>query len=287
MTKKLIKDIHIKLTDHHLKRLALGHGILVHHHLIHSDGHKIYLGTRKHAKLLKNVLKKKGTKIHLDEEEMKANGIHIEGGKIHWKHIGKVLKSGARAVAKVYREHIRPVVGKHIKNIVEEGLTDLATGAVEGALTYAGQPELAAIAAPTIRKGVKNYVTKPTSEFIRKQTGLYEPSGEGMKKKRKSKRHMESLGEEIHEMEYPKYPEPQVFKLQNNYSPFIAPNHPAFWPTLPYYPDNSIILVGDGFHVKQKGCGLYVSRGHHGGGIKKGRPTEPIILDLHDNSYPL
>ena len=274
MTKKVMKSHKLVLTDRQLHRLSKGEGVALKHSNM-GKGDDIYMSVVKHRRLAKAHEKGKGFRLTLAPDELEHQ-IFLDGTGIHWHKIGRAIKHGAQWLGKQYREHIRPTVGPALKELVEKGISNAATKGVEGALTYLGAPELAAIAAPEIKEGINNYITHPLSNIIKVKTGAY-----GLKKKYHRKKGMkkESLKQEIHKIEFPKQI-PFKPKLEDNYSQFLNPNHPSQNPHLPL-PDNSLPLVARGLYI-HGGNGLFMSTG---GKIADGTPSDPR-LPLFNNDQP-
>lgn len=272
--------IHISLTDPHLVKLAKGKGIFVTKSMIMDKDHPVHMVESKLRKMMKNHGKGMKYTLKLSPEELMENQVEMEGGRIHWKKLGRTVWSGIKKAAelgaKAYREHVRPHISEGLKNAVSKGIENLGVAGVDAALTLAGAPELAAIAQNEIRDGVKHFVSEPATEAIRKSTGAFgmkKPKGKG-KKKPSSK----SLKQEIHDMEYPKQPHP-TYKLKTDSSQLLAYNHPAMAPHYPL-PDHSILLVGQGLYLHGRGIFLGGS-----GLYPVGSPLNPAHLNINDQSW--
>lgn len=271
---------HIQLTDKHLVKLAKGGGIFVKKEMMCGKDAPVHMAESKLRKMMTNHGKGMKYTLKLTPDELKENQVEMEGGKIHWKKLGRAvwggIKKAAEVTAKAYREHVRPHISEGLKTAVSKGIENLAVGGVDAALTLVGAPELAAIAQNEIRDNVKHYISAPATEAIRKSTGAF-----GMKPKPKPKgkgKKTKSLKQEIHDMEYPQQPHPK-YQLKTDSSQLLAYNHPGMSPHYPL-PDHSIILVG--------GQGLYL----HGKGIfmggamyPYGTPLNPAHLQLNNQAW--
>ena len=286
-----MKEAQLLLTDAQLRKLVSGQGIMIKKECM-GCGDMYMLHPMKIRRMMTAMKKGKGMRLTFSPDEMAANEIEIEGGRINFGRIGRAIRKGAAKVGELYREYVRPTVGPALKQLVEKGISKGATKAVEAGLTAVGAPELAAIAGPEIQRGIEKYVTQPASEFIQKKTGAYGIK-KSMPKKKKNpkpspkpspipKSAKKSMVAEMAmgmAMEQPKQL-PYKPKLESNYSNFLNPDAPAMNPHLPL-PDNSMMLVGDGIFLTS-GRGIFL----HGGAIlNTGLATSPL-LPIPDNSMP-
>lgn len=277
--KKDYGSVDMKLTDAQLRKLVKGQGIIVKPAMF-TKGHSFRVTPAQHRRMMTAMKKGRGYTLKMSPEELEANEVDMEGGRINWRGIGRTLRRGAQKAAKFYREEVRPEIGPGLKRVVkkaiEKGLPALATAG----LTAIGQPELAALAAPRVER-LASKIAEPGAEKLGKLTGAY-----GLRMRSKGGA---GLKEEIEEMEYPDI-RPYKAELQDNYSLFLGPNSPAMNPTL-RMPDNSMIRLPDP-HVRKmysKGRGLSLKTGAGmymsgmGGSFSPGLPMEPILPQA-DNS---
>lgn len=281
--KKDYGSIDMNLTDAQLRKLTKGGAIIVKPGMF-TKGHNYRVTPAKHRRMMTAMKKGKGYKLQMSPEELEANEVEMEGGRVNWRAVGRTFRRGAQAAAKFYRDEIRPEIGPGLKRVVkkaiETGLPALATAG----LTAIGQPQLAAVAGPAAARAARR-ISEGATEKIGKLTGAYglELHGGAVK----------SMEKQLAAMEYPDIL-PYRPMLQDNYSRFLGPNSPAMNPTLPM-PDNSLPLVRDPHTSKvyAKGRGLSLGGGLRlksgmgtgmaGDSFRVGLPMEPI-LPQHDNS---
>lgn len=275
--KKDYGSIDMELTDAQLRKLTKGGAIIVKPSMF-KKGHMYRVSPAKHRRMMTAVKKGKGYKLQMSPEELEANEVEMEGGRVNWRAVGRTFRRGAQAAAKYYREQVRPEIGPGLKRVVKKAIETGIPALATAGLTAIGQPQLAAAAAPAAAR-IARKVAEPATEKIGKLTGAY-----GMKKG--------SLESQIAKMEYPDIL-PYRPMLQDNYSGFLGPNSPAMNPTLPM-PDNSLPLMRDP-HVKvyAKGRGLSLGSGLRlksgmgaGDSFRSGLPMDPI-LPQHDNSLAI
>lgn len=263
-------SVKIPLTDAQLRKLAKGQGVRI-KPSAGCTAYDVWCDAKKCKRIHKQMMKGKGFTLKLEPKEMEANEIEIEeGGRINWKKIGRTLRSTAKAVGKFYREKIRPVVGPKIreavKTAIEEGIP--LAGEYLGAVT--GQPEIVAAAQSPAVKRFAERAAKTGTEKLSKLTGAF---GLNMKK---------PLSKQIYEMEHTEQVQPSKFQLQDNYSPFLNPKHPAMSPTLPMA-DNSLPLVGKGLFLAQSGRGLFYAKTGRG----MGSPMDPLLPQMDNSTYTM
>lgn len=294
-----LRAVKIPMTDAQMRKLAKGQGVRI-NPKSGCTAYDVWCTGDKCRRMERMMTKGKGFTLKLSPEEMDEN-IEMEGGRINWKKIGKTLRSTAAAVGKFYREKIRPTVGPKIKEAVkkaiEEGIP--LAGEYLGAVT--GQPEIVAAAkSGPVRRFAKKTAEKGT-EKIGKLTGAFGMSGAKPPKTKKSRAkakpkmskmpsampmEMEggalkvdkSMTKQISAMQHPKII-PYRAQLQDNYSPFLNPNHPGMHPTLPM-PDNSLPLVGRGLYMT-RGGGLFAATS--GGAM--GMPMDPSLPPIDNSTY--
>lgn len=271
-----MKSMKLPLTDAQLRKLAKGQGVRVNP----SSGctaYDIYCDPAKCKRMERMMTKGKGFTLKLSPEEMQEN-VEIEGGRINFKKIGRTLRSTAKSVGKFYREKIRPTVGPKIRKVVSEAIEKGIPLAAEAIGAVTGQPEIVALAeTPQIKKLAKK-VSKAGTEKLSKLTGAF-----GMAKAEQggALKMDKSLAKQIYKMEHTP-PLPYKAQLQDNYSPFLNPNHPGMNPTLPMA-DNSLPLVGRGLYM-QTGRGLYAGSGlYMGKGV--GSPMDPALPQVDNSTY--
>lgn len=276
-TKKVVetglKSIKIPLTDAQMRKLAKGQGIRV-NPMAGCTAYDIWCKAGKCTRMEKAMTKGKGFALKFDPEEMEEN-VEMEGGRINFKKIGKTLRSTAKAVGKFYREKVRPVVGPKIKEAVkkaiEEGIP--LAGQYLGAVT--GQPEIVAAAESPAVKRFAEKAAKSGTEKLSKLTGAF-----GMQKTKGGAMKVDkSFIKQVSKMEHPKII-PYSAQLQDNYSPFLNPKHPAMHPTLPMA-DNSLPLVGRGLYMK--GSGLFAATS----GMGMGSPMDPALPPIDNSTYTM
>lgn len=291
----------LKLTDAQLRKLAKGQGVIIKPTCYdEEEGYGIYMSPMQHKRLMRAHSRKRGYTMKLSPEEMMANEVEMEGGRINWKKIGRQLRSTAKAVGRFYRKEIRPEVGPALRKLVKKGIEKGIPAATTALSTLIGQPELGAMAEPYAERFAKK-VSEPITEKISKTTGAYGIKTVAKKKKSAPKKKAPPkqlttsapLAEQINAMEFPPIL-PYKAQIQNNYSGFLNPNHPAMHPTLPL-PDMSLPIVrkggmkgrglfmrGEGMGEELCGHGLYM----RGGALLDGLPNDPI-LPQRDMSYAL
>lgn len=264
-------SVKIPLTDAQLRKLARGQGVRI-KPTAKCTAYDVWCDAKKCKRMQRQMTKGKGYSLKLDPKEMEANEIEVEeGGRINWRKIGRTLRSTAKAAAKFYREKIRPTVGPKIrqavKTAIEEGIP--LAGEYLGAIT--GQPEIVAAAKSPAVKRFAEKTAKSGTEKLSKLTGAF---GLSMKK---------PLSKQIYEMEHTEQVKPSKFQLQDNYSGFLNPNHPAMSPTLPMA-DNSLPLIGKGLFLAQaQGKGLFYAKTGRG----MGSPMEPLLPQMDNSTYTM
>lgn len=296
-----MKSIKIPMTDAQMRKLAKGQGIRV-NPSSNCTAYDVWCKAGKCKRMEKMMMKGKGFALKFDPEEMDEN-IEIEGGRINFKKIGRTLRSTAKATAKAvgstakavgkfYREKIRPKVGPEIRKAVSTAIEKGIPLAVDALAAYTGQPEIAAATAPVVEKLAKKAAEVGT-EKISKLTGAFGMAKPlkmpAVKKGMTKKVFLESTGgamkmdkslaKQIYQMEHPKTL-PYRAQLQDNYSPFLNPNHPGMNPTLPM-PDNSLPLVGKGMFMG--GSGVFLSARERGGMM--GSPMDPGLPPIDNSTY--
>lgn len=290
-----MKSIKLPLTDTQLRKLAKGQGVRV-SPSSNCSAYDIWCKAGKCKRMERMMTKGKGFTVKLDPEEMDEN-VEIEGGRINWKKLGRTLRSTAKSVGKFYREKVRPVVGPEIRKAVSTAIEKGIPLVADAIGVATGNPEIVAAAQPAIQKLAKQ-ASKKGTEKISKLTGAFgmkKPSKTKPKKSKmtKPKPEMEmggalkvdqGLAKQIHDMEFPKQL-PFQAQLQNNYSNFLNPNHPAMNPTLPP-PDNSLPIIrsrthGKGLYVMSEGRGLFMGRGMG----MRGLPNDPTLPPIDNSTY--
>lgn len=300
--KKTIEPMKLTLTDAQLRKLAKGQGVIVKPHCMDTEGgYGMMMSSIKQRRMMRAKAKGKGYTLKLEPDEMDANEIEIEGGRINWKKFGRQLRSTAKAVGRFYNREIKPTLGPALKKLVEKGIEKGIPAATTALASVLGQPEIGAVTAPAVERFAKR-IAEPAASKLGKTTGAF-----GMKKKKapkKAKKAMPKmqkttlttsapLAQQINQMEYPKTL-PYSAQIQDNYSGFLNPNHPGMNPTLPM-PDMSLPLVrnyskGKGLYMsRMQGNGLFM-RGEgmfmRGGALNDGLPNDPR-LPQRDQSYAL
>ena len=270
----------LKLTDAQLRNLAKGKGVVVKPGSEQpGSAYDVWCGSKTAKKMMKAKTMGKGMCLRMTPEELAANEVDIEeGGRINWRKIGRVLRSTAKAVGKLYREEVRPEVGPALRRIVKKGIEKGIPFATSALATALGQPELAAASAPYVAKLAAD-IAEPVTEKISKVTGAY-----GIKKGKKAKapKKVRIVAPKKVVMPAPVHstqrtcPLPYTPQLQNNSSNFLNPNHPGMNPTLPA-PDNSLPIPAS----RMCGRGIFVTRGTGMPGL----PMDPV-LPPQDNSMP-
>jgi hypothetical protein len=280
--KKDYGSVDMKLTDAQLRKLVKGQGIIVKPAMF-SKGHSFRVSPAQHRRMMTAMRKGKGYTLKMSPEELEANEVDMEGGRINWRAIGRTLRRGAQKAAKFYREEVRPEIGPGLKRVVKKAIETGIPALATAGLTAIGQPEIAAAVAPRVSRFAEK-VAEPGAEKLGKLTGAF-----GLRMKSTGR----GLKEEIEEMEYPDIL-PYKAELQDNYSLFLGPNSPAMHPTLKM-PDNSLPILKDP-HAKRRmyskgrglsmmsygGSGLRMMSGM-GGSFSPGLPMEPA-LPQPDNS---
>lgn len=273
-----MKSIKVPMTDAQMRKLAKGQGVRI-NPSAGCTAYDVWCKAGKCKRMERMMMKGKGFALKFDPEEMDEN-VEIEGGRINWKKIGRTLRSTAKSVGKFYREKIRPVVGPKIKEAVkkaiEEGIP--LAGEYLGAVT--GQPEIVAAAKSPAVKRFAEKAAKSGTEKLSKLTGAF--GMQKMPEKGGALKMDKGLAKQMYEMEHPKII-PYKAQLQDNYSPFLNPKHPAMHPTLPM-PDNSLPLVR-----KQSGRGLYMMKGQGlfaaTTGMGMGSPMDPALPPIDNSTY--
>jgi len=281
-----MQSMNLSLTDAQLRKLAKGQGVIIKPHSMSEGGYGMMMTAVKHRRMMKAHSKGKGYTLKLEPDEMDANEVEIEGGRINWKKIGRQLRSTAKAVGRFYTREVKPTIGPVLKKLVKKGIEKGLPAATTALASLVGQPELGIAAAPYVEKFAEK-IAEPATAKIGKTTGAY-----GMKKKKKmpKKPRMPKtalttaapLAKQINEMEFPKTL-PYRAQIQENFSGFLNPNHPGMNPTLPM-PDMSLPIVrsytsrGRGLYARggglfMSGNGLYV----RGGAINDGMPNDPKL----------
>lgn len=267
-----MRPIKLPLTDAQMRKLAKGQGVRV-NPKAGCTAYDVWCTGDKCRRMERMMTKGKGFSLKFSPEEMDENVDIEEGGRINWKKIGRTLRSTAKAVGKFYREKIRPTVGPKIREAVQKAIEvgiPLA-GEYLGAVT--GQPEIVAAAKSEPVKKFAERTAKRGTEKLSKLTGAF-----GMAEKGGALKMDKSLAKQISQMEHPKTL-PYRPQLQNNYSPFLNPNHPGMNPTLPM-PDNSLPLVGRGLYMT-RGRGLFAATS--GGAM--GTPMDPTLPPIDNSTY--
>lgn len=273
--------MNLSLTDAQLRKLAKGQGVIIKPHCMDAEkGYGLMMSAVKHRRMMKAHTKGKGYTLKLEPDEMDANEVEIEGGRINWKKIGRQLRSTAKAVGRFYNREIKPVVGPALKKLVKKGIEKGIPAATAALATLVGQPEIGAVTLPAVERFAER-IAEPAASKIGKTTGAF-----GMKKKPATRKKRATsqktslttsapIAKQINEMEFPKTI-PYRAQLQENFSGFLNPNHPGMNPTLPM-PDMSLPIVrsytsrGRGLYAR--GGGLFMS----GGAINDGMPNDPKL----------
>jgi len=134
-----MEELKLDLAPHQARRLARGHVVQLKHHQLHSGHHKVVLSRHKAHKIHHAHRHHKGVRLHLDEHEIEASG----------------FKDFARKVGRLYKEHVRPIIGPRIRKTLTSNLERL--GAIGGPLGY----EVAKHVAPKL----VNWVGDKTGAF--------------------------------------------------------------------------------------------------------------------------
>lgn len=270
-------SVKVPLTDTQLRKLAKGQGVRV-NPKAGCTAYDVWCKAGKCKRMERMMTKGKGFALKFDPEEMDEN-VEVEGGRINFKKIGRTLRSTAKAVGKFYREKVRPVVGPKIreavKKAIEEGIP--LAGEYLGAVT--GQPEIVAAATSGPVKRFAKKAAEKGTEKLSKLTGAF--GMQMMPEKGGALKMDKGLAAQIEKMEHPKIIAYKA-QLQDNYSPFLNPKHPAMHPTLPM-PDNSLPLIrqmsGKGLYMK--GNGLFASTA----GMGMGSPMDPALPPIDNSTY--
>lgn len=242
--------INLALTDKQLRALANHKSVLIKPHQVQDQAYSIHVEPKTHASITNKAKKGKGHILKLSPTEHDAN-IEMVGGRITWKSIGRTLRKAGKAVGKVYREHIRPVVGEHLRKAVKEGVKKVVPLALN-ALTTAVAPEIAPITRP-VYENLGERLSEPATQGLSRLTGAY-----GLTKK-----HPKTSG---------------MYFEHFAHQEFLPTNHQALHP-LPVLPDQT----GSGLFMSG-GKGLYLK----GGGLfLKGTGTvkQPVIFPDHSPKY--
>lgn len=306
-----LSSMKMPLTDAQLRKLAKGQGVRV----TPSSGasaYDIYCSPAKMKRMQRNMTKGKGFTVKLDPDELRENEVEIEGGRINWKKIGRTLRSTAKSIGKFYREDVRPIVGPAIRTAVKTAIEKGIPLAASTLGTLTGNPAMAAAAAPAISKLSKRLAEKGT-EKLSKLTGAFgvgaPAATKAVKAKAKKPRAPRAkktqepcpvIDDSLYTIEHTeREPLPYRPQLQDNYSNFLNPNHPAMNPTLPTQ-DNSLPLVprhmrgmrGKGLYAGKglfAGGGLYAGQGlyvaERGGAMLTGLPMNPLLPPVDNSTY--
>ena len=274
-----LQSIKLPMTDTQMRKLAKGQGVRI-NPMAGCTAYDVWCNAGKCKRMAKMMEKGKGFQLKFDPEEMEEN-VEIEGGRINWRKIGRTLRSTAKAVGKFYREKVRPTVGPKIRaavtKAIEEGIP--LAGEYLGAIT--GQPEIVAAASSPAVKKFAEKTAKSGADKLSKLTGAFgvkKPKAAPKKKKAVAKA-AASVPQRHEGM--PAQPKPAAYRaqLQDNFSPFLNPKHPAMHPVLPT-PDNSLPLKGRGLYMDTTGMGLFLAQG---GGM--GSPMDPQLPPMDNSTY--
>lgn len=277
-----MQSIKLPMTDAQMRKLGKGGAIRI-NPASKCTAYDMYCEPKKCKRMERMMTQGKGFQMKFSPEEMEEN-VEVEGGKINFKKIGRELRSTAKAVGKFYREKIRPVVGPEIRKAVETAIERGIPLAADALAMVTGQPEILAAAQPAIRRGARK-AAKVGTEALSKLTGAFgmaKTAPAPKKRKAPAKKMMKSLTEEIYAMENPKIL-PYRAQLQDNYSPFLNPKHPAMHPMLAM-PDNSLPIIpgrmgGRGLYVQ--GSGLFAGSGM----MMSGSPMDPVLPQVDNSTY--
>lgn len=259
-----MQSIKLPMTDAQMRKLGKGGAIRI-NPTSQCTAYDIYCDPKKCRRMERMMTKGKGFQMKFSPEEMDEN-VEIEGGKINFKKIGRELRSTAKAVGKFYREKIRPVVGPEIRKAVEAAIEKGIPLAADALAIMTGQPEILAASQPAIRRGAKK-AAKLGTEALSKLTGAF-----GMVKPKKAAK--KNMTQEIPKI-LPFRPQ-----LQDNYSPFLNPNHPGMNPMLPM-PDNSMPRTMRGKGLFMDGRGLFAGSGM----MMSGSPMDPVLPQVDNSTY--
>lgn len=274
-----MKSVKIPLTDTQMRKLAKGQGVRV-NPSAGCTAYDVWCKAGKCRRMERMMTKGKGFALKFDPEEMDEN-VEIEGGRINFKKIGRTLRSTAKSVGKFYREKVRPVVGPKIKEAVKKAIEKGVPLAVETLGAVTGQPEIVAAAESPVVKRLAKKASEKGTEKLSKLTGAF-----GMQKVKGMEmggalKMDKGLAKKMYDMENPQILAYKA-QLQDNYSPFLNPKHPAMHPTLPM-PDNSLPLIrqmsGKGLYAK--GGGLFASTM----GMGMGSPMDPALPQIDNSTY--
>jgi len=273
-----MQSIKLPMTDAQMRKLGKGGAIRV-NPASKCTAYEMYCEPKKCRRMEKMMTKGQGFQMKFSPEEMEEN-VEVEGGRINFKKIGKTLRSTAKAVGKFYREKIRPVVGPEIRKAVETAIEKGIPLAADALAMVTGQPEILAASQPAIKKGAKK-AAKVGTEALSKLTGAF-----GMAKPKKTKaapKKKKSVTQQIYAMENPKPMPSSRAQLQDNYSPFLNPKHPAMNPMLPM-PDNSLPIIpgkmgGRGLYMQ--GSGLFAGSGM----MMSGSPMDAVLPQIDNSTY--
>jgi len=276
--RKPMETMKLDLSDAQLRKLAKGQGIML-KPAYFNKGHGIQMSAAKYKKLHTAMNKGKGMRLTLGQDELGANDVEMSGGKINWKKLGRQIRGGLKEAGKFYRKEVRPTVGPALEKLTKKGLEVGTKAAVAGLASVTGQPALLA-AAPATSK----FVSEKGTKAISKLTGAY-----GVKKGKKKSSTPTSKITEAKSVQ--QAPLPYKVQLQDNYSNFLNPNHPAQNPRLAQ-PDNSLprnqiygngLFTGKGGYSEGGGGYSAGGGGYSAGGMLSGLPDDPV-LSQRDNS---
>ena len=156
MAKKMMGTMKVPLTDAQLRKLAKGMGVRVCPNS-QATAYDFYCNPGKCKKAMRQMTKGKGFTMKLDPEEMDANEVEIEGGRINFKKIGRTLRSTAKSVGKFYRDEIRPVVGPKIRKALKEAIEKGIPLAAQALGDATGTTGMVAAAQPAIQRAAKKF----------------------------------------------------------------------------------------------------------------------------------
>lgn len=164
----------LKLSDPQLKKLAMGEGVVVKpSHVCESSGHPIMMHKRTINTIVAKHNKGKSHILKLSPAEMKLNKIEIvEGGRIRWGHLGRIVGKATKKALEYYREHIRPEIGPTLRKLVTDTTTKVLPKIATAAVTALGGPTIGALADPFINNVAEEY-SEPIADKVSKLTGAY------------------------------------------------------------------------------------------------------------------